>query len=39
LDERIFAFNNRGSGELRRMVAVTSAVTGRRLTYVELIAD
>lgn len=39
LDERIFAFNNRGLNDLGRMAAVTSAVTGRRLTYAELIAD
>jgi transposase-like protein len=36
VDERTFSFNNRGLNDLERMVAVTSAVTGRRLTYAEL---
>ncbi len=34
--ERTFSFNNRELNDLQRMVAVTSAVTGKRLTYAEL---
>jgi transposase-like protein len=36
VDERTFSYNTRGSNDLERMVAVTSAVSGRRLTYSEL---
>jgi transposase-like protein len=36
VDERTFSYNNRDSNDLERMVAVTSAVSGRRLTYSEL---
>ena len=32
VDERTFSFNNRELNDLERMVAVTSAVTGKRLT-------
>ena len=34
--ERTFSFNNRDLNDLGRMVAVTSSVTGKRLTYSEL---
>jgi transposase-like protein len=34
--ERTFSFNNRDLNDLQRMVAVTSAVAGKRLTYSEL---
>jgi len=34
--ERTFSFNNRDLTDLERMVAATSAVTGKRLTYAEL---
>ena len=36
VDERTFSFNNRDLNDLGRMVAVTSAVAGRRVTYEEL---
>jgi transposase-like protein len=36
VDERTFSYNNRDSNDLERMVAVTSCVSGRRLTYAEL---
>ena len=36
VDERTFSFNNRDLNDLERMVAVASAVAGRRLTYAEL---
>jgi hypothetical protein len=36
VDERTFSFNNREMNDLERMVAVTSSVSGRRLTYAEL---
>lgn len=36
VDERAFSYNNRESNDLERMVAVTSAVAGKRLTYSEL---
>jgi transposase-like protein len=36
VNERTFSFNNRDSNDLERMVAVTSAVSGKRLTYSEL---
>jgi hypothetical protein len=32
VDERTFSFDNRELNDLERMVAVTSAVTGKRLT-------
>jgi hypothetical protein len=38
VDERTFSYNNRELNDLGRMVAVTSAVSGRRLTYEELTA-
>jgi transposase-like protein len=34
--ERTFSFNHRDLNDLERMVAVTSCVTGKRLTYSEL---
>ncbi len=34
--ERTFAFNNREMNDLGRMIAVTSCVAGKRLTYSEL---
>lgn len=34
--ERTFSFNNRELNDLQRMVAVTSCVAGKRLTYAEL---
>ena len=36
VDERAFSYNNRESNDLERMVAVTSAVSGKRLTYSDL---
>jgi len=36
VDERTFSYNNRDLDDLGRMVAVTSAVAGRRVTYQEL---
>jgi len=36
VDERAFSFNNREMNDLERMVAVTSSVTGKRVTYAEL---
>ena len=36
VDERTFSYNNRDSNDLERMVAVTSCVSGMRLTYAEL---
>ncbi|MGH2661255.1 MAG: IS1595 family transposase [Actinomycetota bacterium] len=37
LDERVFTFNMRGITDLGRFAAVLAAVSGRRLTYAELI--
>jgi transposase-like protein len=36
VDERTFSYNNRDLNDLQLMVAVTSAVTGKRVTYEEL---
>ncbi|MHB1209206.1 MAG: IS1595 family transposase [Acidimicrobiales bacterium] len=36
VDERTFSYYNRDSNDLECMVAVTSCVSGRRLTYAEL---
>lgn len=38
LDERLFAFNERGLSDLQRFHKVLSAVAGKRLTYNELTA-
>lgn len=38
LDERVFAYNERDRTDYGRFSAVLGAVTGRRLTYAELIA-
>jgi transposase-like protein len=39
LDERVFTFNLRGLDDFGRFSAVLRAVTGRRLTYAELIGQ
>ena len=36
IDERTFAYNYRFDTDYERMVAVTSSVTGERLTYSDL---
>ena len=36
VDERAYAFNNREDTDLGRFAGVLSAVSGRRLTWVEL---
>jgi len=36
LDERMYAFNNREASDLARFAGVLSAVSGRRLTWVEV---
>ena len=36
VDERTFSYNNRDANDLERMAAVTSCISGRRLTYADL---
>jgi hypothetical protein len=39
IDERSFSFNNRELIDLQRMLLLTSAVAGKRLTYIDLKAS